>query len=202
MSVDTIHALPRFLTACRYKAIDSQTPTWLTLYDVSTPEAANSDEYKALLTRGSEKEKDILSRLGGLSRRTYVQTGSIISPHDTPSSLPSQYVFSVGLEVAEESDAEFNKWYDEEHLPLFVKIPGILRGRRFKLVEHAHRGKLDSEKHVCKYLALYDIEHNHFRELPEFKHATSTPWRAEVMKSVVDRDLRIFQLHKVFEKPL
>lgn len=198
VSIDTI---PRFLTACRYKAIDSQTPTWLTLYDISTPEAANGDEYNALNTRGSEREKDIISRLGDLSSRTYAHISSIIPPHAKPLSFPGPYVYTVALEVTEEGDAEFNKWYNEEHFPLKAKVPGFLRGRLFRLVEHAHRGKIDSKKRVCNYLVLYDYEHSHFMELPEFKHATSTPWRAEVLKSVVDRDLRTFELYKVFQKP-
>jgi len=193
--------VPGFLTGSRYKAIDSKTPTWLTLYDISTPEDANSDEYKALRIKGSEREKDILSRLGGLSRRTYAHITSIMPPHATPPSFPGKFVFAVSLEVTEEGDTEFNKWYNEEHLPLLAKVPGILRGRRYKLVEYTHRGKIDSDKHVCKYLALYDFEHSHFMELPELKHAISTPWRLEVMKTVVERDLRIFELHKVFERP-
>ena len=47
--------------------------------------------------------------------------------------------------VAPEHEAEFNAWYDAEHLPEIVALPGFLSGRRYAC-----------ESTVPKYLAWYD----------------------------------------------
>ena len=33
--------------------------------------------------------------------------------------------------VAPEREEEFNAWYDTEHLPQLVALPGFIRGRRY-----------------------------------------------------------------------
>jgi hypothetical protein len=42
---------------------------------------------------------------------------------------------------------EFNRWYEEEHLPERRAIPGFINARRFRCIEGGP-----------KYLALYDLE--------------------------------------------
>ena len=45
-------------------------------------------------------------------------------------------------------DAEFNEWYDNQHLPDVCRAPGFVSARRFKLIEG------ESEH---KYLAVYEM---------------------------------------------
>jgi hypothetical protein len=45
---------------------------------------------------------------------------------------------------APEWEADFNAWYDEEHIPLRMAVPGFLGAQRYR------RGALD-------YLAVYDM---------------------------------------------
>ena len=53
----------------------------------------------------------------------------------------------VYVDVAEEHDDEFNRWYDEEHIPERLAIPGVLNAARYVAV----RGE-------PKYLACYEID--------------------------------------------
>ncbi len=53
----------------------------------------------------------------------------------------------VMMQIDPETEDEFNRWYDEEHLPERMALPGFLVGRRFKAIEGEPR-----------YLALYDLE--------------------------------------------
>ena len=52
-------------------------------------------------------------------------------------SAPSQRIGStmlvVTMEVDEADEEEFNKWYNEQHLPERMTIPGYVSARRFKL---------------------------------------------------------------------
>ena len=53
----------------------------------------------------------------------------------------------VMIDIDPEHEAEFNRWYNEEHFPERLACPGFLSGRRFV----AREGE-------PKYLALYDLE--------------------------------------------
>jgi hypothetical protein len=53
----------------------------------------------------------------------------------------------VMIDVDPEHEEEFNRWYNEEHLPERLSCPGFLSGRRFIALEGGP-----------KYLALYDLE--------------------------------------------
>ena len=53
----------------------------------------------------------------------------------------------VMIEVDPAHEEEFNRWYNEEHLPERRGCPGFLSARRFVAVEGGP-----------KYLALYDLE--------------------------------------------
>jgi hypothetical protein len=53
----------------------------------------------------------------------------------------------VMMEVDPEYEAEFNRWYDEEHVPERLSCPGFLTARRFRAVDGEPR-----------YLAFYELE--------------------------------------------
>ncbi|KAJ6581471.1 hypothetical protein B0H19DRAFT_507620 [Mycena capillaripes] len=193
--------VPGVTSAIRYKAVDSQTPTWVALYDIETAEVVNSDPYNAVKARASDKEKAILAKIGGLSRRTYVHMGTFTHPETALESLPSRYVLLVSLEMkTPEAEDDLNKWYDEEHMDLLAKIPGWRQGRRYKLVDFDQKGQL-VDNPVSKYLAIHEFQENNFIQTPEFKHATGTEWREQVMKNAVRREARVFELHNHVRKP-
>src|SRR5438105_862189 len=43
----------------------------------------------------------------------------------------SRTVFIVTMKVEPEWDAELNRWYDEEHIPYLLKVPGYHSARRY-----------------------------------------------------------------------
>jgi hypothetical protein len=50
-------------------------------------------------------------------------------------------------------DDEFNKWYDEQHLPDLLAIPGVASGTRFTL-----RNPEGVPAPDFRYLAIYEID--------------------------------------------
>jgi hypothetical protein len=50
----------------------------------------------------------------------------------------------------EDDDADYNRWYDEVHVPDLLAVPGIHTARRFRVVM--------SRQDVPPYVALYEIE--------------------------------------------
>jgi len=65
---------------------------------------------------------------------------------------PTQHIggtiLVVMMEVAPEHEADFNRWYDEEHLPERLEIAGYVSARRFKLEEG---------EGVLKYLCIWEL---------------------------------------------
>ncbi|KAG6857058.1 hypothetical protein H0H87_010023 [Tephrocybe sp. NHM501043] len=198
-------ALPDFSTAVRYKAVDGKTPSWLAIYDTTTPEVLQSNAYKSLSLNAPAHEKSIISRLAFLNRRIYHRFQTIQNPKfNTATPLPAAVVLVVGMKPTSlEKEEDVNNWYSEEHLALMSKVPGFIRARRFKLVSSIElAGKADpaSPAVAFPYVTLYDWESAAYVNEPAFKEAISTPWTVNVFSEVADSELRLFGLHKRFAK--
>ncbi|MBI4736963.1 MAG: hypothetical protein HY766_13065, partial [candidate division NC10 bacterium] len=45
------------------------------------------------------------------------------------------YLFSAAMDVEPKKEALFNEVYDTEHVPLLLKVPGVISVARFKTEE-------------------------------------------------------------------
>ena len=57
-------------------------------------------------------------------------------------------VLVATMEVDESDEAEFNEWYNEQHLPERMAIPGYVSARRFKL---------EDGNNALKYLCIWEM---------------------------------------------
>jgi hypothetical protein len=74
----------------------------------------------------------------------------------------TRYIFSAAMDVEPAKDALFNEVYDAEHVPLLLKVPGVVAVARFKkqevtLVIGGERKTVVVENEPT-YNALYEIE--------------------------------------------
>jgi hypothetical protein len=70
-------------------------------------------------------------------------------------------------------DEEFNAWYDSEHIPERLAVPGFLTGLRYTNIGAG----------APRYLAMYDLEHYGVLETPEYLRVafdSSSPWTKRV----------------------
>ncbi len=79
--------------------------------------------------------------------------------HSRPSGL-----LLVMMESDPQFDDDFNKWYNEEHIPERLACPGFLSARRFIAKEGSPR-----------YLALYDLENVDAVKTPEYRRVLDNP---------------------------
>ncbi|KAG6907767.1 hypothetical protein DXG01_007480 [Tephrocybe rancida] len=197
-------ALPDFSTALRYKAVDNKSPSRLAIYDITTPDALQSDAYKALSINASQKEKSIISRLALLNRRIYRRFLTYQNPDFDPNSLPAKVTLVVGMAPGtEEKEEDHNRWYSEEHLALMSKVPGFIRARRYKFVSSVElAGNADpaSSPVAFPYITLYDWESTAYLNEPAYKEAISTPWTVKVFSEVAKSEQRLFELQETFAK--
>jgi hypothetical protein len=74
----------------------------------------------------------------------------------------AKYVFIASMDVDPEKDALFNEVYDKEHIPLILKVPGVVSARRCQTVPLSMI--IGGEKKTIvaegepKYSAIYELE--------------------------------------------
>ena len=87
-------------------------------------------------------------------------------------------IFLVYTDIPAQHEDEFNKWYNEEHLPELLAVPGILDAARYVAV-----------KGGPKYLAAYELESVDVMQSDAFKNRPRTPWGERVSPSVIGQNL-------------
>ncbi|PCH34005.1 hypothetical protein WOLCODRAFT_135445 [Wolfiporia cocos MD-104 SS10] len=194
---------PTFLNWTRWKAVDGAKPTFSASYDLVSYEDTKKAPYTTLAETRSDREKGILSKIETLDRRHYELYEGLSTP---PSALydetqPASYVVFVGLDVKPEYEEEFNKWYDEEHIPMLAKAPGWVRSRRFILKDAGHLGGNAEQGPPPKYLAVHEWASMDVFESKEYKEALSTPWMERIFQGVVRRERRVMTFLKKWDRP-
>ncbi|HSE94745.1 MAG TPA: hypothetical protein VLD61_02570 [Methylomirabilota bacterium] len=76
--------------------------------------------------------------------------------------LTSPYLFTAAMDVRPDKEALFHEVYDAEHVPLLLKVPGVLSVARFKteeltMVIGGQRRTIVVENEP-RWSALYEIE--------------------------------------------
>ena len=74
----------------------------------------------------------------------------------------TKYIFIASMDVAPEKEALFNELYDTEHVPLLLKVPGVLSAVRvttepLTMFVAGERKKLVAEGEP-RYSAIYELE--------------------------------------------
>ena len=74
----------------------------------------------------------------------------------------ANYIFSVSMDVDADKEALFNEVYDTEHIPLILKVPGIVSAKRYKMepltmIIGGERKTIVMEGEP-KYMTVYELE--------------------------------------------
>jgi hypothetical protein len=87
-----------------------------------------------------------------------------INTTDTP------WLYIVHTDLPYHIVDEYNAWYDEEHLPRLVTVPGVVRARRYAAITN----------NGPRYLTAYELSDRDAFESPEGLIARKTPWTAKM----------------------
>jgi hypothetical protein len=74
-------------------------------------------------------------------------------------------------------EEEFNAWYNTEHVPELLAIPGVLEAARYV-----------ATKGGPKYLAAYELASVDVLQTPEFKNRPRTPWGQRVGPTAIGKN--------------
>ena len=189
------------MNGVRYKATDSTIPSWLATYDLTSPSVASSEPYKALAAKASDRERDLVSKLATLNRRIYEPYSIKVDPHVAQDALPGKFILVAEILVQPELEEEFNRWYEEEHIPLLSKVPGWHRTRRYKLISSVELAKGASDDPVPNYLAIHEWSNGAYMDTPELKAAATTPWSTKILGEASKVIFRHFAIYSIIQKP-
>jgi hypothetical protein len=135
-------------------------------YDLHEIAVLKSPPYLAI---GGENLSPWSKRVTGQVERLMRFEGDQILPGDQLSPDNAGGLLLNAMNIAPDVEAEFNEWYDKEHIPALSAVPGVLCARRF-------RGTSGNRK----YVALYHLAVPEVQESVEWKRARQSDWTSRL----------------------
>ena len=84
----------------------------------------------------------------------------------------------VFADIDAEHDADYNAWYQEEHIPERLSAPGFLDAALYQAVKGGPR-----------YVAIYELDSAAAMQTPEYRHMSQNPtdWTKRISPTVIGR---------------
>ena len=99
-----------------------------------------------------------------------------------------KYIYTAMIDIPVSIEAEFNRIYDERHIPDMLSVPGVTSAVRYRLRSS------DSDE-VPRYLAIYEVDDPGIPNGPAWRKASDTQeWVTEIRPRMLKRR------HGLFEK--
>lgn len=155
--------IPGFLTGERWIAAGNPQVSVAT-YDLDGVGVLRGAPYLSVAhDNASPWTKRVIGRCDRLLR----YEGEQIVPGEQVAPADAQGLLLLAMNVAAEHEAEFNAWYNDEHIPALAAVPGTLCARRYRA---------DSSAPGRRYAALYHFAKPGIAETPAWKAAANSPW--------------------------
>jgi hypothetical protein len=177
--------VPGFINAERW--IDEQNPKiHVATYDLASPDVLASPAYRAV---GGANQTVWTKRVTGMSKRIMRYEGEQLRPGDLTGTSDAGALLVVSMNIDAANEADFNAWYNTEHLDALAAVPGVLAARRFRATDTA------SER---RYLALYHLRDGGVTRSDAWAKAANTPW-TEKMRPLF-RDMLMLRMNRYQRK--
>jgi len=166
--------LPGFVSGRRYHC-DEARLRYLAWYDTRDESVEQGADFQGLVREPTPWSRRMRTLYGDRRERfnfRLMRDVGKASEQDTP------WLYIVHTDIPDNVVDEYNEWYDHEHLPRLVTVPGVLRARRYTATSG-----------TPKYLTAYELTHRNAFESPEGLKARKTPW-TEKMRSLFQNTRR------------
>ena len=149
-------AVPGFINAHRWIGSDNPKLSVAT-YDLDEVGVLHSPPYQAV---GGANGSPWTKRVTGRVKHVIRLEGDQILPGDGLAPRGAAALLVISMNPVPEAEAEFNAWYNTIYIPNYEKVPGVIRGRRYRAVVG-----------TPTYMTLYEFEHPQVSE--------SAAWQAQ-----------------------
>jgi len=153
--------VPGFLVCQRWIGADDRKVSVAT-YDLDTIGVLQGPQYRAI---GGDNLSPWSKRVTRRVERLMRFEGDQILPGDALPPDNAGGLLLNSMNVTPEAEAEFNEWYDTEHIPALAAVPGVLSARRFRATSANRR-----------YVALYHLVSPEVQATPAWTSAANTEW--------------------------
>ena len=163
--------VPGFIAAERW--IGAEDPkVSIATYELQSPAVLQSPEYLAI---AHDNLSPWSRRMVGRCQRICRFEAEQISPGNELGPKNAGGMLLGAMNVAASAEAEFNAWYDTEHIPRLSQVPGCLAARRFRTSSGRQR-----------YVALYHLSDPSVAASDAWKAAVETPWTLKLRTHIAD----------------
>jgi len=162
--------VPGFLLCQRWIGAQDRTVSVAT-YDLSAAAVLKTPAYLAI---GGDNLSPWSKRVTERVERLIRFEGDQILPGEALPPANAGGLLLNAMNIAPELEAEFNEWYDKEHIPALAAVPGVLCARRFRGTGNR------------KYVALYHLETPDVVESEEWKKARQSDWTSRLQPQFRD----------------
>lgn len=163
-------AVPGFVSAQRYR--DAERPNYLAVYELTGPDVLESAAYQKVRHQPNAKTKWMLANVQGYSRYVGNEFSMRRRADAADDAVDAPVLYAVFFSVPDERAAEFNSWYEDEHVELLLRCKDWLMVRRFEIC--------DAEPQPWTHLALHYLADMKALASPEREAARDTEWRAKL----------------------
>jgi hypothetical protein len=165
-------SVPGFLSAARYEAVKGG-PKHLAVYELESAAVMESAAYKKV----SENPTPWTRKMGPHAiattfiRNIYTQIHPKALQSSDAGRGPAPALQIGRMDVPAEVDREWNEWYSTIYVPNYEKVPGVIRGRRYRAVVGQPQ-----------YLTFYEFEHPKVSETDAWKAQQNAVPISETMR--------------------
>ncbi|KAI4671817.1 uncharacterized protein J4E78_000314 [Alternaria triticimaculans] len=194
----------------RYQAIQPQpSPSvysnefpWLVTYEFPDLAYRESEDFQNIAGKNPPSQELIntVYKNSAFAIRFYEEIQAVKGT----TSSPTKFVISAALQPPKDasSDADFDAWYREEHLPVLSRAPGFVRSRRFKLaaastLEDFQFG--DAMETAPRYLALHEFS-GEVLPWKELEASGQTEWAKKVMGGLIKEEVGLYEVKRVYSE--
>jgi len=162
--------VPGFLLCERWMGAQDRTVSVAT-YDLASVEILKTPAYLAI---GGDNLSPWSKRITARVERLMRFEGDQILPGELLPPANAGGLLLNAMNIPAETEAEFNDWYDKEHIPALAAVPGVLCARRFRGTGNR------------TYVALYHLETPAVVESEEWKRARESEWSSRIVPKFRD----------------
>jgi len=152
-------SIPGFLSAARYEAVKGG-PKHLAVYELENAGVMESEAYKKVSNNPTPWTKKIGPNAIATTFLRNIYTlihPKSPNPADAPRGMaPALQIGRMGVPAT--VDREWNEWYSTIYVPNYEKVPGVIRGRRYRAVVGEPA-----------YMTFYEFEHPKVSESDAWK---------------------------------
>ena len=91
----------------------------------------------------------------------------------------AEWLVAVGHgDLPDSLHKEYDAWYNTEHIPACLRMPGVVTAGRFEIQGTASGAFSKGGSNVPDYVVLYDVTHNSLLSSEPCEQSDSAPWQA------------------------